>query len=132
MLFWQRPDLLTEFDSANVDMQAVELARQNRQEKLQRPYHVNQAEKLSVLPTTADISNSISSDLNSDHVTIGRKNDLTEQQHQLIYDAIYALQPWRKGPFSLFGQEIDAEWRSNLKWDRIVPALGDLRSRKNP
>ncbi|GAB5404211.1 MAG: tRNA 5-methoxyuridine(34)/uridine 5-oxyacetic acid(34) synthase CmoB [Aureliella sp.] len=28
--------------------------------------------------------------------------------------------PWRKGPFRIFGVEIDTEWRSNLKWDRIA------------
>ncbi len=28
--------------------------------------------------------------------------------------------PWRKGPFHLFGVDIDTEWRSNLKWDRIA------------
>ncbi|MEO8271833.1 MAG: tRNA 5-methoxyuridine(34)/uridine 5-oxyacetic acid(34) synthase CmoB, partial [Aureliella sp.] len=31
--------------------------------------------------------------------------------------------PWRKGPFELFGVEIDSEWRSNLKWDRIAAAI---------
>ena len=40
------------------------------------------------------------------------------------------LIPWRKGPFNLCGREIDAEWRSDLKWDRIAPALGDLRGKK--
>ena len=36
--------------------------------------------------------------------------------------------PWRKGPFNLFGLEIDAEWRSDMKWrrlqDRIAPLSG--------
>jgi len=31
--------------------------------------------------------------------------------------------PWRKGPFELFGVDIDTEWRSNLKWDRIAAAI---------
>ena len=33
------------------------------------------------------------------------------------------LAPWRKGPFELGGVRIDAEWRSNLKWDRIATAI---------
>lgn len=37
--------------------------------------------------------------------------------------SLLALHPWRKGPFSLFGIEIDAEWKANLKWDRIHPTL---------
>lgn len=34
--------------------------------------------------------------------------------------------PWRKGPFSLYGVEIDTEWRSDLKWDRVLPHLSPL------
>ncbi len=37
-----------------------------------------------------------------------------------------ALIPWKKGPWSLFGVEIDAEWRSDLKWQRLEPFLPDL------
>lgn len=29
------------------------------------------------------------------------------------------LMPWRKGPWSMAGVEIDSEWRCDLKWDRI-------------
>lgn len=130
MLFWQRPDLLAGLDPETVDLHAVGQIRQQRQEKLQRPYHAKQAEAVAALPVLDDISESIAIDLGSDHITIGQKNDLTELQHELIHNAIYALQPWRKGPFRLFGHEIDAEWRSHLKWDRIVEALGDLRSRR--
>ena len=37
--------------------------------------------------------------------------------------------PWRKGPFSIFDIEIDAEWQSQRKWNRIVPFLPDLKGR---
>jgi tRNA (mo5U34)-methyltransferase len=33
------------------------------------------------------------------------------------------LRPWKKGPLSLFGVEIDTEWRSDWKWERIQPHL---------
>lgn len=36
---------------------------------------------------------------------------------------LLCFHPWRKGPFELFGVEIDTEWRSNLKWDRIAAAI---------
>lgn len=29
--------------------------------------------------------------------------------------------PWRKGPFEILGVSIDTEWRSDLKWDRLIP-----------
>ena len=40
-----------------------------------------------------------------------------------ITRAIELLHPWRKGPFEIGDLTIDAEWRSNLKWDRIQPTL---------
>ena len=40
-----------------------------------------------------------------------------------LRDALRALHPWRKGPFSLFGVHIDSEWRSDFKWRRIAPHL---------
>ena len=53
-----------------------------------------------------------------DTVTIGDKSDPVD--HAVIADAIRALLPWRKGPFNLFGHQVDAEWRSELKWNRLV------------
>ena len=37
--------------------------------------------------------------------------------------ALAALIPWRKGPFSVLGIHVDAEWRSDLKWSRLAGAL---------
>ncbi len=37
--------------------------------------------------------------------------------------------PWRKGPFDFFGIEIDAEWKSDLKWDRIKHHI-ELKDKK--
>lgn len=44
-----------------------------------------------------------------------------------LEDALRQLLPWRKGPFCLFDIDIDAEWRSDMKWARIAPALNDFR-----
>jgi tRNA (mo5U34)-methyltransferase len=40
------------------------------------------------------------------------------------------LHPWRKGPFSIHGVTIDAEWRSDLKWQRISRVMTPLRGRR--
>ncbi len=40
--------------------------------------------------------------------------------------AARSLIPWKKGPFELCGETIDAEWRSDMKWDRLAPSLGPL------
>jgi tRNA (mo5U34)-methyltransferase len=40
------------------------------------------------------------------------------------------LHPWRKGPFDLFGVHIDTEWRSDWKWQRLLPGLEPLAGRR--
>jgi tRNA (mo5U34)-methyltransferase len=39
------------------------------------------------------------------------------------------LSPWRKGPFDVAGIEIDSEWRSDLKWNRIQGVIEPLDGR---
>ncbi len=43
--------------------------------------------------------------------------------------ALLALAPWRKGPFEIGGVTIDAEWRSDLKWNRLIKAVAPLDDR---
>jgi tRNA (mo5U34)-methyltransferase len=38
-------------------------------------------------------------------------------------ETLMRLHPWRKGPLQLAGLYIDAEWRSDWKWDRIAAQL---------
>ncbi len=40
------------------------------------------------------------------------------------------LIPWRKGPFTLSTLEIDAEWRSDMKWQRLKDYLPNLKDKK--
>lgn len=44
-------------------------------------------------------------------------------------DNLKALRPWRKGPFSIKGITIDAEWNCEKKWLRLSPLLPDLSSK---
>jgi len=46
-----------------------------------------------------------------------------------VRDLLARLAPWRKGPFRLDGVDIDAEWRSDLKWDRLLPHIAPLHGR---
>lgn len=39
------------------------------------------------------------------------------------------LMPWRKGPFHLYGVDIDTEWRSDWKWQRVLPHISPLTGR---
>ncbi|WP_439241126.1 tRNA 5-methoxyuridine(34)/uridine 5-oxyacetic acid(34) synthase CmoB [Lonepinella sp. BR2474] len=50
------------------------------------------------------------------------------EQQRLVYH-LKQLMPWRKGPYHLYGVHIDCEWRSDFKWDRVLPHLAPLQDR---
>lgn len=51
-----------------------------------------------------------------------------EGQAQLS-GALKVLHPWRKGPYRIAAVGIDTEWRSDWKWDRVLPHLQPLVGR---
>lgn len=61
-----------------------------------------------------------------DVVTIGDAEEVSTEQQAEIRENLRCFMPWRKGPFSVFGIDIDAEWRSELKWARLAPHLPDM------
>lgn len=63
-------------------------------------------------------------------VKIGTNDLLNELQNENIEKLTRDLIPWRKGPFELFNLKIDAEWRSDYKWDRIKNHLPQLSDKK--
>ncbi len=88
------------------------------------------ANAIARLPKPKHLNSKVVDVLDQAKVTIGTREDLSDDQHLALANAIQALRPWRKGPFEIFGHQIDAEWQANLKWDRIAPALGNLHGRK--
>lgn len=68
-------------------------------------------------------------DLKADTVTIGQKSDISEADFMQLEAVLRRFMPWRKGPFSFFGHFIDTEWRSDWKWQRILPHLPTLRDK---
>ncbi len=65
-------------------------------------------------------------DCSGDTVIIGKPEEISDKQRQQVTKHLQAFIPWRKGPFSVFGINIDAEWRSERKWQRVIPELPDL------
>ena len=53
-----------------------------------------------------------------------------QAQCKSLRSALMELHPWRKGPFNLFGVEVDCEWRSDWKWQRVVSHIQPLRAAK--
>jgi len=39
------------------------------------------------------------------------------------------IMPWRKGPYNINGVEIDTEWRSDIKWERLKNKISSLEGR---
>ncbi len=62
-------------------------------------------------------------------VTVGQTSDCDDQTRALLQQQLMNLHPWRKGPFDLFGIHIDTEWRSDWKWDRLLPHIEPLKDR---
>ncbi|TLP35757.1 tRNA 5-methoxyuridine(34)/uridine 5-oxyacetic acid(34) synthase CmoB [Arcobacter arenosus] len=56
-----------------------------------------------------------------DWFTVGKRENLTDNEFALLEETAKKLIPWRKGPFNLFGLEIDSEWQSNIKYNLIRP-----------
>ncbi len=62
-------------------------------------------------------------------VTVGTGDQLTPGEQEKLKNLLGILKPWRKGPFHIHGIHIDTEWRSDWKWDRVLPHLSPLKYR---
>lgn len=57
---------------------------------------------------------------------IGVPEDLNLEERQQVSESLKSLIPWRKGPYSVFGTQIDTEWRSDWKWERLRNHIAPL------
>jgi len=61
---------------------------------------------------------------------VGTQADRCPQEcQQTITQLLQQLHPWRKGPYTIHGVAIDAEWRSDWKWNRLAPHIQSLKDR---
>ena len=65
-----------------------------------------------------------------DQDTVSVEVTLTEPQTRQCHNLLKKLAPWRKGPYALGGIQIDTEWRSDWKWQRVAPHLSPLTGRR--
>lgn len=68
-------------------------------------------------------------DCTGDVITIGAADEVSPEEQEEIRQRLRAFMPWRKGPFNIFGIEIDAEWRSERKWNRLAPFIPNLEGK---
>ena len=65
-----------------------------------------------------------------DVVKIGDSNEIDNVTYNNLKTKLKELTPWRKGPFNIFGIEIDSEWRCEMKWHRVKKHIRPLAGRK--
>ena len=80
------------------------------------------AEALSKLP---DIDNCMG---RYDRAAVAIEGDCSDQK--ILLQCLKGLMPWRKGPYCFADIEIDAEWRSDFKWQRVLPHLTTLKNKR--
>ncbi len=128
-IFWERPDaLLNYFPSISG---AEEIARLRSVKS--RHLELSEWEAVRLLLSELqppDGEQRYHIDVSSAVVSVGDESQLTAAEHSILREVVASLIPWRKGPFRLFGLEIDAEWRSDRKWDRVRPYLPNLRGKR--
>ncbi|OTQ27868.1 tRNA 5-methoxyuridine(34)/uridine 5-oxyacetic acid(34) synthase CmoB [Gilliamella apicola] len=59
-------------------------------------------------------------------VTVESEQPISIGEQQRITQLLKNMMPWRKGPFHLYGINIDTEWRSDWKWERLIPHINNL------
>ena len=69
-------------------------------------------------------------DLNLSQGAVGGSITASPDEIDALEASLQKLHPWRKGPFQLGPIYIDTEWRSDWKWDRLAPAMGDLSGQR--
>lgn len=102
--------------------------RQTVPERMALDIHGNMADWQKTLHTLPD-TQPFAIELEA-KVEIGDRNDLTDADREQLTGLLRTFLPWRKGPYSLFGVEIDTEWRSDWKWERVLPHIQPLKGRK--
>lgn len=102
-----------------LDVEGITEAREKRNKcfswKGTQPYYP-------ILENTKDIKIS-HTDYSGVAPILGMRDELSDEQFQRFHDGLKQLMPWRKGPFLPFGIDLDAEWRSDWKWQRVMDFL---------
>ncbi len=124
MIIEQSDYLANSFSLA--DAEAIRKVRRQRQanyldDKLE-PYRA----QLRMLQDLQDVRPSIIR-LDLPAITIGQADDIDDDFRDKLSAILREFMPWKKGPFVLFGISIDAEWRSDVKWQRVAERVGSLR-----
>lgn len=68
--------------------------------------------------------------LNQATVSVAGERGESEAVAAALFSSFQQLMPWRKGPFSIHHLLIDSEWRSDLKFQRLLDAGVDFQAKQ--
>ncbi len=122
---YRPPDYLDNYKTG-LKREAILKIRQQRQSRLFEP---RTQQYRDAVEAVQDLK-SQEFDLSGSVIKVGKYEELSSEQEQQFNQSLKAFCPWKKGPFELFGTRIDAEWRSDWKWERILPHISSLKHRQ--
>lgn len=111
---------------ADLSLEPIFLARNQKEAILQSDKYYKYIPEMKLLADTKTQHISVDKGI----VEIGQEHELNTQQHQELVSTLKQFMPWKKGPFSIYGHMIDAEWRSDFKWHRIEPVIKSLTGKR--
>ena len=126
--------MIVNFDSLYKDLinNDFELWQETLPEQLKQVFkqreHGKQQEWQDILESLPSLKAS-DVNLNADKLGVGSSKDCTIAEQENLEATLKKLHPWRKGPYALFGVDIDTEWHSDWKWQRIQSHLSPLKNR---
>lgn len=65
----------------------------------------------------------------SSYLKVGLENEISDGRKLQLKSVLKQFEPWRKGPYDLFGIKLESEWRSDYKWDRLIEHISPLKDR---
>ncbi|MCP4915221.1 MAG: tRNA 5-methoxyuridine(34)/uridine 5-oxyacetic acid(34) synthase CmoB [Oligoflexia bacterium] len=77
----------------------------------------------------APIVESSFQDFKGAEIRVGLREEISDEVYNQVLESAKSLIPWKKGPFNIFETLIDAEWRSDQKWDRLLPHLPSIENK---
>ena len=72
---------------------------------------------------------SLECNVDSDKIIISNNTHLSDNFHKELEEQIKLLAPWRVGPYKIFDYEIESEWNSFYKFNRLKEFIPNIKNK---